>query len=89
MIPDDRDVIATLDGLDPDPPGNRTLNGSMMTGMMPMTHAPVGTMMYLMDVDRGRTDSSWPRTLLQPPPSLPLLPPPISQFLQLFLHPTP
>ena len=90
MIPDDRDVIANLDVLDPDPLGDRTLNGSTMTGMMPMTYAPIGTMMlYLVDVDRGRTDSSWPQSLLQPPPSLPLLLPLISQFPQLFLHPTP
>jgi hypothetical protein len=79
MVPDDRDAIANLDVLDPDPLGDRTLNGSTMTGTMPMTYAPTGTMMYLIDVDRGRTDSSWPQSLLRPLPSLPLLPPLISQ----------
>ena len=89
MIPDHRDVIANLDGLDPDPLDDRTLNGSTMPGMMPMTYAPIGTMMmYLVDVDRSHADSSWPQSLLQPPPSL-LLPPLNLQSAQPFLHPMP
>ena len=90
MIPDDRDMIANLDGLDPDLLDDRTLNGSTMPGMMPIAYALIGTVMiYLVDVDRHMSStSSWPPNLLQPPPSL-LLPPLNLQPTQPFLHPMP